>query len=108
MLQISSKIFVFILFLKIISNCGSNDKSERLNYILELKKYAQVDVYGKCGKPCPNYLRCKQIISAEYKFYLAFENSICKDYITEKFFRILNYNIIPVVLGGGPYDYYVI
>ena len=30
-----------------------------------------------------------------YKFYLAFENSICPDYVTEKFFNILQYNVIP-------------
>jgi hypothetical protein len=79
-------------------------------YIEQLNKYAQVDVYGRCGKPCPPNSKydCKKLISDEYKFYLSFENSICKDYITEKFFNILNYNIIPVVLGGGNYDYYVI
>ena len=31
-------------------------------------------------------------------------NSVCKDYITEKFFAILQHNIIPVVLGGGTYE----
>ena len=30
-----------------------------------------------------------------------------KDYITEKFFRILKYNIIPVVLNGASTDFYV-
>ena len=96
----------------IISNCGGT--SGRLHYIRELQKYIIVDVYGNCGKSCPrhashnkNITNCKEIISYEYKFYLAFENSICKDYITEKFFEIIRFPIIPVVLGGGSYDYFV-
>merc|ERR1712032_531008 len=37
------------------------------------------------------------------KFFLAFENSICTDYVTEKFFRTLSRLIVPVVLGGANY-----
>ncbi len=40
----------------------------------------------------------------KYFFYLSFENSICVDYVTEKFFNAMNYNIIPVVFGGTDYD----
>ena len=40
----------------------------------------------------------------KYMFYLTFENCLCEDYITEKTFRPLNYEIIPVVLGGGNYS----
>lgn len=36
-------------------------------------------------------------------FYLSFENSICKDYITEKFWRMKNL-IVPVVLNRAIYD----
>jgi hypothetical protein len=89
----------------IISNC--NDKSNRLKYINELKKYIPIKVYGKCGIPCPNNINCKEIISLNTKFFLSFENSLCKDYVTEKFFDILNYNIIPVVYGNGNYDHYI-
>ncbi len=35
-----------------------------------------------------------------FQFYLSFENSICPDYITEKFFNILHYTVIPVTYGG--------
>ena len=96
----------------VISNCGGN--SRRIEYINRIKRHVTVDLFGKCGKPCPTNYRnsnikaaCKEIIAKEYKFYLAFENSVCTDYITEKFFYILQFNIIPVVLGGGKYDNYV-
>ena len=42
-----------------------------------------------CGnKKCPRNKakQCFQMLNKEYKFYLAFENSNCRDYITEKFF----------------------
>ena len=86
---------------------------DRLTFIRQMQKYMGVDVFGGCGKQCPDKFSdgrlgdCKSIVGAEYKFYLAFENSICKDYVTEKFFAILKYNIIPVVLNGGSNDFYV-
>lgn len=73
----------------------------------ELSKYIDVDVYGTCGtKVCPNGQteQCLLKFAQNYKFFLAFENTLCKDYITEKFFRTLKYNIIPVVFGGADYD----
>jgi hypothetical protein len=97
----------------VISNCGGTSK--RLEYISELQNYIQISIFGKCGSPCPSVssfepksTSCKEIVAYEYKFYFAFENSVCKDYVTEKFFQILRYPIIPVVLGGGFYEYYVI
>jgi hypothetical protein len=95
----------------VISNCGGS--SNRLTYIRELQKKISVDVFGECGSPCPTTYKdgtggeCKEILGKEYKFYFAFENSMCRDYITEKFFHILKYDIVPVVLGGGNYSHYV-
>lgn len=60
-------------------------------------------------KQCDNHgVNCdKTQLSAKYKFYLAFENSICDDYITEKFLNVLyNQEIVPVVLGGAGYENY--
>ena len=34
---------------------------------------------------------------------MAFENSNCQDYITDDLWKILNSNIVPVVMGGGNY-----
>ena len=52
----------------------------------------QVDVYGKCGKlKCSrdNETECFLMLDQDYKFYLSFENSLCEDYVTEKFFNML-------------------
>ena len=70
------------------SNCGA--KSGRFNYVKELQKYVPVDIYGDCGElKCPNKTvpDCHKLLTQRYKFYLSFESSICKDYITEKFFN---------------------
>ena len=45
-------------------------------------------------------------MNTEYKFYLAFENSNCRDYITEKFYvNGLKNDILPVVMGARKEDY---
>jgi alpha-1,3-fucosyltransferase len=40
----------------------------------------------------------------DYKYYLAFENTWCPDYVTEKFYRSLKYNTFPIVMGGAEYE----
>ncbi|CAL1281225.1 unnamed protein product [Larinioides sclopetarius] len=82
----------------------------RDEYMAELRKYIDVDVYGTCGTSvCPpgDTDKCLQEYADKYRFFLAFENTICKDYITEKLFRNLKYDIIPVVFGGADYDKFV-
>ncbi|KAL1470691.1 hypothetical protein MTO96_024107 [Rhipicephalus appendiculatus] len=49
---------------------------------------------------------CFELLDRDYKFYLAFENSNCKDYITEKFFvNGLGRDVVPIVMGARPLDY---
>jgi alpha-1,3-fucosyltransferase len=50
---------------------------------------------------------CREKISKQYLFFLAFENSLCKDYVTEKLFETLLYDIVPVVYGGVDYSYWI-
>ena len=41
-----------------------------------------------------------------YKFYLAFENSNCRDYVTEKLFmNALQNGVVPIVMGASVEDY---
>ncbi len=46
------------------------------------------------------------MVEANYKFYLSFENSYCRDYITEKFWKVLKYQVVPIVMGAGDYSLY--
>ena len=68
-----------------------------------------VHVYGKCGSmKCPRESPdaredCWSLLEKDYKFYLALENSICPDYVTEKMFEALKHDIVPIVLGGTDY-----
>lgn len=68
-----------------------------------------MDIYGFCGTfKCPrkSAKKCFEILDRDYKFYLAFENSNCKDYITEKFYvNALSRNVLPIVMGARPEDY---
>ena len=88
----------------LISNCGAWH-NKRMEYINSLRKYVDVTVYGGCGIPCPKDVDdCREFISLRYKFYFAFENCNCKDYITEKFFQFLRLDIVLVVYGAGNYS----
>ncbi|GFQ82376.1 alpha-(1,3)-fucosyltransferase C [Trichonephila clavata] len=89
----------------LVSNCKT--PSNREGFVLELKKTVPIDIYGSCGTyNCLPKMsdECYNTLSKAYRFYLSFENSICKDYVTEKFFRILSTDMVPVVLGGANYS----
>jgi len=86
-----------------ISNCES--RSGRQELIREIEKYIPVDYYGKCGNlTCGRDRDCYQDLGQKYKFWLSFENSVCDDYVTEKFFRPMYYGLVPVVYGGVNYS----
>lgn len=95
-----------------ISNCQSRSGREKL--IAQLKQFIDIDMYGNCGTlQCPkdqnfrNFSSCREYVAKQYKFFLAFENSLCDGYITEKFFDVFKYPIIPVVFGLGNHSYYI-
>ncbi len=89
----------------IISHC-TKAGSVRWKFGEALARYMPLEIYGKCGKPCPRYPTgiCLQMAERDFKFYLSFENAVCKDYATEKLQRPLMHNIVPVALGGMDFD----
>ncbi|KAF2905188.1 hypothetical protein ILUMI_00965, partial [Ignelater luminosus] len=97
-----------ILLAIVMSDCRKT--SYRLNYIKELQKHLKIDIYGNCGnKRCKAYaenifpdelIDCEETI--KYKFYLAFENSNCDEFITEQvWWYAYSKNAIPIVMGGS-------
>uniref|UniRef100_A0AC34RSQ9 Fucosyltransferase n=2 Tax=Panagrolaimus sp. JU765 TaxID=591449 RepID=A0AC34RSQ9_9BILA len=80
--------------LQFVGNCYSESKREPI--IREMASYISVDQFGYCAsKKCDK--SCENDILPEYYFFLAFENNICDEYVTEKFWRIKKL-IVPIVL----------
>ena len=91
-----------------VSNCLTNSKRELLAHRLSL--YIPVDIYGGCFNQlnCPRGEEgCDRMLSQHYRFYLSFENSLCPDYVTEKVYRPMMYDTVPVVFGGSDYSLYL-
>jgi alpha-1,3-fucosyltransferase len=104
-----------------VSHCETYSRRE--NYVKEMLKYVDIDIYGKCGDshfpkhaqkdPCKSHKdsQCQRKLFNKYKFYLSFENCLCNDYISEKFWKfyesdkIFRINIIPVVRGARKEQY---
>ena len=93
-----------------VSHCYTQSRREK--YVSILRQYIPVDIYGgcytlKCEMNQTAFLStndCYSMLDNSYRFYLAFENSFCNDYVTEKFYDVLSRRIIPVVLGGANYS----
>ncbi|KAK5983287.1 Fucosyl transferase [Trichostrongylus colubriformis] len=73
------------------SNCMA--KNHRTNLVNELSKHGL------------HSDQCVAELVRPYKFYIAFENSNCNEYVTEKFFETLaNRMAVPIVLKREIYD----
>ena len=81
-----------------VSDCRTAGRRE--NYVRQLLRSIPVDIYGECGdQMCDKGAACDKYVS-RYKFYLAFENSLCGEYITEKLWGSFAKQLVPIVYGG--------
>lgn len=95
-----------------VSNCLAHN--DRFNYVRNLREALtsydlEIDIYGGCGYSyCPkeNMDECLALVESEYYFYLAFENSLSEDYVSEKVLYALDHFSVPVVYGGANYTRY--
>ncbi|XP_002169612.3 glycoprotein 3-alpha-L-fucosyltransferase A [Hydra vulgaris] len=91
-----------------VSNCQAYQRNLLAQSLLQ--HGIKLEIYGKCtqdffnqslscsGKSCEKELK-------KFKFYFAAENSLCTDYITEKYwFTAIDSNTIPIVFGGANYN----
>ena len=98
---------------QIIWAASSSCKSRRNLLAEKLHQYGlNIEKYGKCrvgSIPQTKDTNYKGYPSAlpynKYKFVLAFENSFCTDYITEKYWKNgIDFDTVPIVLGGANYS----
>ena len=77
-----------------------------MKYVRELANHLQIDIFSAhdieglsvAGEHITiNHLR------DNYKFFLAFEEALCKDYITEKVWKSFEADVVPIVLGAANY-----
>ena len=88
----------------LVSHCNTQSMREEYVKLMNLNGLP-VTIYGHCGISVPdNYY---EILDNDYKFYLAFENSFCPDYVTEKFFEYYKRDIVVVTRGSLNYTQYL-
>ncbi len=95
------------LMIYFASNCDTSSRREV--YVKELRKYVPIDTYGGCGEfQCEpwNGEACFENKLPNYKFQLVCENSLCPDYVAERFWRSLKWGAVPVIYGAADYSSY--
>lgn len=85
-------------------------RNNRMRAVLELSEHLHeqnesVDIFGKCGKPCPNGTLegCKKLFKKEYFFILAYEDSFSEDYVTKDVLIAYDSLAVPIVSGKSDY-----
>ena len=86
----------------IVSHCHTDNHREE--YVKQMMQHVTVHIYGKCGSASligSTLFGITDDVIQQHKFYLAFENSNCLGYISEKLWNPLREGAIPVVMGNS-------
>ena len=91
----------------VVSHCPTSGRRE--DYVNILKKYIDVEILGACGRNWTCGVRsnheldnCFSVLNKTYRYYLAFENDLCEDYVSEKFYENYKYDLLLVSRAGHP------
>ncbi|CAG9536859.1 unnamed protein product [Cercopithifilaria johnstoni] len=92
----------------LVSNCNTISKRELA--VEKLGKYIMIDKYGACADnpykrdACKRGSECEKDLGAMNFFYIAIENAICKNYVTEKYFDRYHLPSVPIVMRRKTYE----
>lgn len=92
----------------LVSNCNTVSKRELA--VEKLGKYIMIDKYGACAEnpykrdACVRASECEKDLGAMNFFFIAVENTVCKDYVTEKYFSRYHLPSIPIVMRRKTYE----
>lgn len=82
----------------VVSNAEFGDPL-RVKFFHELSKYKKVDSGGRFMNNIGGPIKDKNMFCSEYKFNIAFENSSCLGYVTEKIVDAYHANSVPIYYG---------
>lgn len=88
------------------------NQSRREEYIAELMQYIDIDSYGRLYNNISidgedKGWDSKIALYEQYKFVIAFENSVLEDYVTEKLYDPLRAGAVPIYMGAPNADDYM-